>query len=167
MAAEKAERERLAREEANRRRATDPSLSSLRDTRLYNASNTPSTALRAGEAMCVEIDYWLPEPRTNLIIGFEIYRDDGLSLFAASNYQYELVVPAPSGAGTLTFTVPFLGLNAGTYRLRLSLFPEPNFPEWGSSPEHVLECAVAFTVTAGALAHGCAFLDVAQWGLKA
>ena len=167
QAAEKAERERLAREEANRRRATDPSLSSLRDTRLYNASNTPSTALRAGEAMCVEIDYWLPEPRTNLIIGFEIYRDDGLYLFAASNYQYDLVVPAPSGAGTLTFTIPFLGLNAGTYRLRLSLFPEPNFPEWGSSPEHVLECAVAFTVTAGALAHGCAFLDVAQWGLKA
>ena len=165
-AAEKAERERLAREEANQRRATDPSLSSLRDTRLYRASGIPTTALQAGESVGVEIDYWLPEARANLIIGFEIYRDDGLYLFAASNYQYALTVPASKGAGTLTFTLPFLGINAGTYRLRLSLFPEPNFPEWGSSPEHVLESAVAFSVSAGALAHGCAFLDIRDWRIK-
>lgn len=163
---EEAQREHLAREEANQKRATDPSLSSLQEARLYSQAGALTTTLQAGESVQVEIDYWLPEARANLIIGFEIYRDDGLYLFAASNYQYSLTVPASKGAGTLTFTLPFLGINAGTYRLRLSLFPEPSFPEWGSSPEHILESAVAFSVSAGALAHGCAFLDVRDWRIK-
>jgi ABC-type polysaccharide/polyol phosphate transport system ATPase subunit len=162
----RAEEERIrAEEEAKRRQAeeeADPNRSRLLGITLLDADGQARTHFRAGEAMTVRIAYRFARPRANAIIGFQIYRDDGLYMFAASNYQYDLTLSHLPLQGEIEFFVPFLSLNEGAYRFRLSLFPEPTEEGWDLRPEHVIENAVTFTVSAGPLAHGCAFLPV-EW----
>lgn len=167
---EHAERERVEaeRKEAERRaieRQNDPTQPSLLGVTLRDADGQERTRFRAGEPVTVRIGYRLPRPRANTVIGFEIIRSsDDLYMFAASNYQYDVVLPGQGHGGeeAAEFHIPFLALNEGTYRLRLSLFPEPDRDGWDRQPEHALENAVTFTVSAGVLAHGCVLLPV-EW----
>ncbi len=156
--------ERRRQQEAARR--ADSSQPCLLGGTLLGGDGKPQTHFYAGETLTARIAYRVPAPRANLVIGFEIYRDDGLYMFAASNYQYDLVLDALPLQGEIDLHVPFLSLNEGTYRLRLSLFPDPDETdetnEWQKKPEHVIENAATFTVSAGALRYGCAFLPV-EW----
>ncbi len=160
------EQERRCAEAEARRKETepllDPNRSCITGIVLLDRDGKPRTDFRAGESLTVRIGYRFAQPRSNPIIGFEIYRSDGLYMFAASNYQYDLTFRDLPLEGDIAFHIPFLSLNEGSYRFRLSLFPEPTVKHWDLNPEHVIDNAVSFTVSAGALAYGCAYLPV-EW----
>jgi hypothetical protein len=173
LAAEEAEREaeqlrvqeavRREQEAAEKARRADPAWPCLLGARLTDGSGRGTTAFLAGEEMNVHVSYRVPRARRNLVIGFEILRSDDLYLFAVSNYQYDVELPVPSGPGEFAFRIPALALNDGTYRLRLSLFPEPDEPNWDRHPEDVLEEGAMFTVSSRVRIQGCTFLEVSQW----
>ena len=166
---ERKEREERLRHEAERRDQAlrrDPTRSCLLGATIHDAHGRECAAFRAGEEMEVRVSYRVTHPRRNLVVGFEIIRSDSLYLFSASNYQYEHPLPVEAGIGELRFRYSFLSLNQGSYRIRFSLFPEPDHEDWDRRPEHIIENDVTFTVDAGPLAHGCAFLPVVWEGTR-
>lgn len=163
---EREQQELREAEQRERRRLSDPNRPRLGSVSLLDGDGHPRAHFQGGEAMTLRIGYHLMQPRANTVIGFEIYRDDGLYMFAASNYQYDIVIPGDCLQGQTEFHIPFLALNEGTYRFRLTLFPEPVGETWFLHPEDVLENAVTFTVSSGQLAHGCVLLPV-EWKVAA
>ncbi len=173
--AERAEQRRLAALEAERRaaeaqlqeaeaaRKADPHRARLTSVTLRDSQGVPRTTFGSGDSVDVELKWRssrsLPEPA----IGFDLFHAvTGQHLFTTSNYDHQISFSGICGEGVLHFTIPFLALPIGEYRVQVNLYPDSTQPEWWSEPEDQIEDAVRFSVTHLRVTNGLVFLD-AHW----
>ncbi|MBB6050086.1 ATP-binding cassette domain-containing protein [Armatimonas rosea] len=173
--AERAEQERLAALEAERaaaeallqaaeaERKQDPNRARLTHVTLRDSQGVPRTSFKCGDRLSVEIAWRSPKPLPEPAIGFDIFdTKDNQHLFTTSNYDHQISFAKSQGEGVLHFTLPFLALPAGEYRVQVNLYPDSTQPEWSAAPEDQLDDAVRFTVTHERVTHGRVFLPV-EW----
>jgi ABC-type polysaccharide/polyol phosphate transport system ATPase subunit len=152
------EQERIREADA---RFQDPWRGRLTGVTLRDRAGNPRTDFEAGEALTVEIGYRFRKPLPNPAFCFEVFRDDGLHMFTTSNYDHRLEMKQLPLAGRVTFHIPFLSLNEGTYTVRLRLYSDWRLGAWDTVMADEIRDAATMTVTAGRFAHGCAYIPVA------
>jgi len=158
------EREQEGREESLREASLPwrlPGRSRVLGVTLSGPDGRPRERFTAGESMRVTVPYRftraLPEPAFCV----EIYRaSDNLHMFTTSNFDHRHSLRGLPEEGEVSFDVPFLALNEGRYRVRLSLYGDWRPGDWESCLEDVVEDALQFEVSAGPFAHGCTYLPV-------
>ncbi|MCX6365098.1 MAG: Wzt carbohydrate-binding domain-containing protein, partial [Armatimonadetes bacterium] len=163
--------ERLAAEAllqvAERERKADPTRARLTSVTLRDSLSVPRTHFKSGDHLSVEIAWKSVRPLPEPAIGFDIFdAKTSQHLFTTSNYDHQISFSGISGEGTLHFTIPFLALPMGEYRVQVNLYPDSTQPEWWSQPEDQLDDAVRFTVTHERVTNGLVFLPV-HWGERA
>ncbi|WP_309711347.1 ATP-binding cassette domain-containing protein [Armatimonas sp.] len=171
--AERAERERLAALEAERataeallqaaeaERKRDPHRARLTSVTLRDSHGVPRTHFQSGDSVSVELTWKSPRTLLEPAIGFDIFdTKDGQHIFTTSNYDHQISFANLKGEGTLRFTLPFLALPIGEYRVQVNLYPDSTQPEWWDQPEDQLEDAVRFTVSHERVTNGRVFLPV-------
>ena len=131
---------------------------------LYNSEGRIVSHLNVGEPSRVRISYKLDRVLPNPVFCLEILRDDDLHMFATNTYQHDLILADLPREGHIYMDMPFMSLNEGKYRIRLTLFPNCNDDNFHLEflPEDQVENALAFEVCGGRFAHGCTYLPV-EW----
>jgi len=156
--------ERL-RAEAEAQRLADPSRHALTACRVLDGRGRANGPIEAGQPLRVEIDYRFAHPVPHPVFCLEIFREDGLYMFATNTYLHGLPTDRLPLTGTVALETPELALNAGKYRVQLHLFLDctgDDFPVQ-VPVEHKVENAATFEVTPGRLGgYGCAYLPM-RW----
>ena len=158
----RAERERA---ESERARLADPARHALTGCRLLDARGRETAVVEAGEPFSVEISYRFADRLPFPVFCLEIFRDDGLYMFATNTYLHDLDTRRMPLTGTVRLVAHAGALNAGRYRVQLHLFPDCTGDDFAARVpfEHRVESAATFEVTAGRFGgFGCAYVP-ARW----
>lgn len=163
-----AEAENKARVEAERAAhaawLADPRRARFTGYRLLDRNGKPTSTLRVLEPFQIEMEYRFGRPLPHPVFCMEVYREDGLYMFATNSYMHGLNTRNLPLQGRVILEVPTLTLNEGTYRMILHLFPDCDGDDFYQKfrCEERIE-AFTFHVDAGSYGgYGCTYLPL-EW----
>ncbi len=88
--------------------------------RLTNGKGKDQNLFETGDPLVLHIDYVAHEAVRSPIFGVAIYRQDGLHISGPNTSFAGLTLPTLEGAGTITYTVPYLPLLEGLYEFSVA-----------------------------------------------
>ncbi|MDX1934706.1 MAG: ABC transporter ATP-binding protein [Capsulimonadales bacterium] len=146
-------------------RLRDPSACCVLDLLLTDQDGNPRPSFPVGLPLSAEIRYRLGRRVRRPVLGLEIFHaDTGQHLFSTSNFDHDRWLEPEPHTGRALLTIPFLSLNEGRYRLRISIYPDSTQPDWHLEPEDAVDDAGYLEVKAGRFGHGVVYLPV-EWAL--
>ncbi|MCL4487658.1 MAG: ABC transporter ATP-binding protein [Chloroflexi bacterium] len=92
----------------------------VEQVRLMNAKGEPQSVFKTGDTLVLEFDYCAHEAISSPVFGMALHRDDGIHVSGPNTSFAGVVLPTVQGHGTVTFTVPYLPLLEGAYRVSIS-----------------------------------------------
>ena len=125
------------------------------------------TIFDIGETVRAEISYRFGRPLPAPVFCLEIYREDETYIFATNSLLHKMDARNLPPEGVIYMEIPNLSLNAGTYRVDLTLFPDGHDPEFylKHRPEDKIKGAIEFAVHPGPYGgYGAAYIPV-RWSV--
>jgi lipopolysaccharide transport system ATP-binding protein len=90
--------------------------------RILDADERPSTCLRSGDAITLDIDYLAPRSVAEPIFGVTIEREDGVVCYESSTASAGLRTGDVVGQGRVRLTLDRLDLNGGVFRVSVGAY---------------------------------------------
>lgn len=87
---------------------------------LMNRQAQPQTVFATGEPLVLEIGYLCHETISSPIFGMAIHRQDGVHITGPNTDFAGLTLPALTGRGVVTYTIPALPLLEGLYNISVA-----------------------------------------------
>ena len=88
--------------------------------RLLDEQGMLQPVFETGQPLRLELDYWAPEPVSDVVFGMALQRHDGVHISGPNTHFAGLELPPLHGRGTVTYTVPVLPLLDGRYDVSVS-----------------------------------------------
>jgi lipopolysaccharide transport system ATP-binding protein len=88
--------------------------------RLLDEHGLLQPVFETGRPLRLELDYWAPEPVTDVVFGMALQRHDGVHISGPNTHFAGLALPPLHGRGTVVYTVPSLPLLDGRYDVSVS-----------------------------------------------
>jgi lipopolysaccharide transport system ATP-binding protein len=88
--------------------------------RLLDENGVLQPVFVTGRPLRLELDYWAPEPISDVVFGMALQRHDGVHISGPNTHFSGLVLPSLHGRGTIVYTVPSLPLLDGRYDVSVS-----------------------------------------------
>jgi len=83
--------------------------------RLLDEDGKEQVIFSTGQKLVLKIDYQAHEPITSPVFGVAIHRNDGLHITGPNTNIANLTIATLHGAGTISFTIPYMPLLDGLY----------------------------------------------------
>ena len=90
-------------------------------------NGSPSDLITVRTSFVVEFEYWKLVQHVNLVLGVDVYNEQGTHLFNTDMYDES---PAPAGLLRSWFVVPGDLMNNGTHRIGLGIFLSDRITPW-------------------------------------
>lgn len=100
----------------------------LSDVHLLDNAGHPRHLFHSEDACAVTFKYRVNETVPNVVFGIGINRSDGLVVYGTNTDIERLKLPALNSTGTLSFSIPRLGLLDGTYTLDVAVHRPDGYP---------------------------------------
>ena len=93
--------------------------------RLLDEQGVPQPVFETGRSFRLELDYWAPEPVTEVVFGMALQRHDGIHISGPNTHFAGLALPPLHGHGTVIYTVAACrcSMAAMTSRFRRTIGP--------------------------------------------
>jgi hypothetical protein len=88
--------------------------------RLVDEHGAIQPVFETGRLLRLELDYWAPEPVTDVVFGMAVQRHDGVHISGPNTHFSGLALPPLHGRGTIVYSVPSLPLLDGRYDVSVS-----------------------------------------------
>ncbi len=117
--------ERQAQEMATRQlqRLSDPNRGRITGCLITDADGVYGRrVLRGGATMIIQIGYEIPKRLPDVVLCVQVFREDGLLMFAANTAMHDLPIDTSAPVGTVRIETNTAALNTGNYRVTVSLY---------------------------------------------